>query len=178
MARETFNNLWLVLALVITTCSVVVVEGFSNPLIGSGFGAHTGNHAAQSSASYTASLSMSSFSSDGSEYSSKDSDYDMEDIEERNWGDENYDEDEDDVETLEMKPVPMSKNAGNRFVALYWDHELEQNKKEGDPRESWWLHYDRDDLNEDHVMFCRKANLYNETFNDGSMVDVMRSLPM
>mmetsp|Transcript_19481 Transcript_19481/g.40060 ORF Transcript_19481/g.40060 Transcript_19481/m.40060 type:complete len:366 (+) Transcript_19481:13-1110(+) len=123
-------------------------------------------------------LSMSSFSADGSEYSAKDSDYDADETEERNWGGPGFDEDDDDVETVEQKPVPMSKNAGNRFVALYWDHELEQNKPSGDPRESWWLHYDRDDLNEDHVMFCRKANLYNETFNQESMVDVMRSLPI
>ena len=123
---------------------------------------------------------MSSFSADGSEYSSKDSDYDTDDIEERNWGDNEFgnNSEEDDVETIEMTPIPMSKNAGNRFVALYWDHELEQNKLEGDARESWWLHYDRDDLNEDHVMYCRKANLYNETFNQESMVDVLRSLPM
>jgi len=124
---------------------------------------------------------MSSFSADGTEYSSKDSDYDTDDTEEKNWGDEDgeyHADGEDDVETVEQKPVPMSKNAGNRFVALYWDHELEQNKAEGDPRESWWLHYDRDDLNEDHVMFCRKHNLYNETFNQDSMVDVMRSLPL
>jgi len=123
---------------------------------------------------------MSSFSADGSEYSAKDSDYESDGVEERNWGDDEYKEegDEDDVETVEQKPVPMSKNAGNRFVALYWDHELEQNKQEGEPRESWWLHYDRDDLNEDHVMFCRKNNLYNETFNEDSMVDVMRSLPI
>ena len=75
----------------------------------------------------------------------------------------------------------MSKNTGNRFVSLYWDHELEEkklHKEEEPPRESWWLHYDRDDLNEDHVMFCRKNNLYNETFNSDSMVDILRSLPM
>lgn len=90
---------------------------------------------------------------------------------------------EDDVETIELEPVPMSKNAGNRFVALYWDHELEHQriKAIGDPheeRDPWQLHYDRDELNEDHVMFCRKRNLYNETFNTDSMVDVMRSFPM
>ena len=125
-------------------------------------------------------LFMSSFSADGSEYSSKDSDYDNDDVEEKNWNEDGEfrDDGDDDVETVEQKPVPMSKNAGNRFVALYWDHELEQNKAEGGPRESWWLHYDRDDLNEDHVMFCRKSNLYNETFNEDSMVDVMRSLPL
>lgn len=146
------NNVCLavVVAVAAILCQMVVVQGFSvtntrsNP--------------------NCAPLFMSSFSADGSEYSSKDSDYDADDVEEQNWGENNsgFDDGEDDVETVEQKPVPMSKNAGNRFVALYWDHELEQNRLEGEPRESWWLHYDRDDLNEDHVMFCRKANLYNE----------------
>ena len=27
-------------------------------------------------------------------------------------------------------------------------------------------------------MFCRKRNLYNETFNSDSMVDILRSLPL
>lgn len=125
---------------------------------------------------------MSSFSADGSEYSSKDSDYDTDDAESMRGfggGDNTEDGEDDEVETIEQKPVPMSKNAGNRFVALYWDHELEERRADGkDPRESWWLHYDRDDLNEDHVMHCRKRNLYNETFNEDSMVDVMRSLPI
>jgi len=132
--------------------------------------------------SITTSLSMSSFSADGSEYSSKDSDYDNDDIEDMRSNYNGYrDDDQDDVETIELGPVPMSKNSGNRFVALYWDHELEEkklNKTNSPPRESWWLHYDRDDLNEDHVMFCRKRNLYNETFNTDSMVDIIRSLPI
>lgn len=175
---------WFLAAIAITIC-VVAVHGFSNPQ----FSSHgNNNHPTHTKATVTAAtpttattLFMSSFSSDGTEYSSKDSDYDTEgDVEERNWGEgETGDEENDDVETVEQKPVPMSKNAGNRFVALYWDHELEQNKKSGEAaRESWWLHYDRDDLNEDHVMFCRKNNLYNETFNQDSMVDVMRSLPI
>ena len=158
------------MALAVFLCNIILVQGFS---LGSCVNKAAVDRKAQNA------LFMSSFSSDGSEYSSKDSDYDTDDIEERNWDDNNqYNSGMDDVETIELKPVPMSKNAGNRFVALYWDHELEQKKKEGEPRESWWLHYDRDDLNEDHVMFCRKANLYNETFNQESMVDVMRSLPM
>jgi len=168
--RFATSSAWLVLALVVATCTMAV-HGFSNA-----FGVT--NSAATHPSSTV--LFMSSFSSDGSEYSSKDSDYDSDDIEERNWGDgeNDYDDEQDDAETIEMKPVPMSKNAGNRFVALYWDHELEQNRNEGDSRESWWLHYDRDELNEDHVMYCRKTNLYNETFNQDSMVDVMRSLPI
>lgn len=129
-------------------------------------------------------LFMSTFSSDGSEYSSKESDYDFDDVDMsrfQNMGPSGIME--DDVETIELEPVPMSKNAGNRFVALYWDHEMEQQRIQatGDPheeRDPWQLHYDRDELNEDHVMFCRKRNLYNETFNTESMVDVMRSFPM
>ena len=164
------------MALAITICNAAVVHGFS---LGSN-SCNNGATVVKARRQTPSSLFMSSFSADGSEYSAKDSDYESDGVEERNWGDDEYKEegDEDDVETVEQKPVPMSKNAGNRFVALYWDHELEQNKQEGEPRESWWLHYDRDDLNEDHVMFCRKNNLYNETFNEDSMVDVMRSLPM
>jgi hypothetical protein len=131
----------------------------------------------RSSTSFS-SLAMSSFSADGSEYSSKESDYDFEEMDMnsfRNMGDSGIVE--DDFPTEELQPVPMSKNAGNRFVASYWDHELQK----GDPndnRDPWELHYDRDILNEDHVMFCRKRNLYNETFNSDSMVDVVRSFPM
>ncbi|KAL3906417.1 MAG: hypothetical protein SGARI_004017 [Bacillariaceae sp.] len=80
---------------------------------------------------------------------------------------------EDDIPTEELQPVPMSKNTGNRFVALYWDHELQD-----DGRDPWQLHETRDERNEDHVMFCRKRNLYNETFNQDSMVDILRSLPI
>jgi hypothetical protein len=123
-------------------------------------------------------VSMSTFSSDSSDYSSKDSDYDTEDIDMNLFrNDMDTGIMEDDIPTEELKPVPLSKNAGNRFVALYWDHEL----RKGDPndqRDPWELHYNRDDLNEDHVMFCRKRNLYNETFNTDSMVDIMRSFPM
>ena len=163
----------LVVILAAALCAVVV-HGFSNPNLAKTLPA--GNVQARPQQQQQQPLFMSSFSADGSEYSSKDSDYDTDEMETRTEYKGN--DDEDEVETVEQQPVPMSKNAGNRFVALYWDHELEQNKAEGDPRESWWLHYDRDDLNEDHVMYCRKHNLYNETFNQDSMVDVMRSLPM
>jgi hypothetical protein len=100
---------------------------------------------------------MSSFSADGSEYSSKESDYDFEEIDMSRF--QKMDESgimEDDIPTEELQPVPMSKNSGNRFVALYWDHELQN-----DNRDPWQLHEDRDERNEDHVMFCRKRNLYN-----------------
>ena len=65
------------------------------------------------------------------------------------------------------------KNSGNRFVALVWDQEVDTQG-----RDQMQLHEDREELVEDHVMFCRKQNLYNETFNTESMVDVMRSYPM
>jgi len=129
-------------------------------------------------------LFMSSFSVDGSEYSSGDSDYDNDDdmMDSMNSYRQFRNADggvvEDDVPTVELQPVPMSKNAGNRFVALYWDHELERLQNQDNPRDPWQLHYDRDELNEDHVMFCRKRNLYNETFNQNSMVDIMRSFPI
>ena len=118
---------------------------------------------------------MSSFASDGSEYSSKDSDYgedEMASMDAMGIGDVPGD-DEDDAEVVEVGPVPMSKNSGNRLVALYWDQDVDTNG-----RDAMDLHEKRDLLVEDHVMFCRKRNLYNETFNTDSMVDIMKSLPM
>ena len=124
----------------------------------------------------TQQLFMSSFSADGSEYSSKKEDYVDDDAAQRvqyGGGEFNDDDDQDDVETVEEKPVPMSKNSGNRFVAIVWDQDLDNQN-----RDALTLHEDRDSLIEDHVMFCRKRNLYNETFNKDSMVDILRSLPM
>jgi hypothetical protein len=83
-------------------------------------------------------------------------------------------EEQDDTATIELQPVPLSKNAGNRFVAVVWDKQLSQTKN-SDPLE--W-HYNRVQLTEDHVMFCRRANLYNATFNVDSNVDVLWSLQM
>ena len=115
---------------------------------------------------------LSSFAADWSEYSAKESDYEDEDaINVERFG-PGMEEDEDS-EVKEEKPVPMSKNTGNRFVALYWDQDVDIHG-----REAMDLHLDRDDLNEDHVMFCRKRNLYNETFNTDSMVDILKSLPL
>lgn len=117
---------------------------------------------------------QSSFAADGSEYSSPDSS-DAEDDADDSMSsyDRNYRED-DETPTIELKPVPMSKNAGNRFVAFFWDAQLNENPE----KDSLDLHEDRIALTEEHVMFCRKANLYNETFNQDSMVDVLWSLPM
>ncbi len=126
----------------------------------------------------------SSFAADGSEYSSKDkSDFDDDDDRSGSMSglDRTYrdDDDEDDSPTIELQPVPLSKNAGNRFVVFVWDRELSsKGGPEGEGPDALDLHYDRIQLTEDHVMFCRKANLYNETHNTASMVDVLWSLPM
>lgn len=115
-----------------------------------------------------------SFSSDGAEYSSKDSDYLDEEVPKTPEYELDYsDEDSFSTGVVEEKPVPMSKNAGNRFVALVWDQEVDTQG-----REELELHDGRDDLCEEHVMFCRKRNLYNETFNSDSMVDILKSLPI
>lgn len=120
------------------------------------------------------SLQQSSFAADGSEYSSKDSsDFEDDDDSMGRFG-RYRDDNDDETPTIELQPVPLSKNAGNRFVALVWDRELSKDKS----KDALDLHYDRIELTEDHVMFCRKANLYNETFNQESMVDVRWSQPM
>ena len=115
---------------------------------------------------------MSSYSADGSEYSSKESDYDDDGLPGDDYDFSNQAEQEM-APTVELQPVPMSKNAGNRFVAFVWDQELDTSG-----RDALELHEDRDALTEDHVMFCRKRNLYNDTFNTESMVDILKSLPM
>jgi hypothetical protein len=115
----------------------------------------------------------SSFAADGSEYSSNNDnindDDEMDSMNVRG----RYNSDEDETPTQELTPVPMSKNSGNRFVAIYWDQALQPKTKD-----VWDLHEKRVALTEEHVMYCRKANLYNETFNTESMVDVIWSLPM
>jgi hypothetical protein len=118
-------------------------------------------------------LVLSSFAADGSEYSSKDSDYDDEEaVNMLAFQNEDFDEGED-AEVQELSPVLGSKNSGSRFVALMWDQELDTKG-----RDALELHHDRNQIVEDHVMFCRKRNLYNETFNTDSMVDILRSLPL
>jgi len=120
-------------------------------------------------------LYQSSLVADGSEYSSRDSsdmDDDMDDS--GNSYDRNYRDNQDETPTIELSPIPMSKNTGNRFVAFFWDAQLNEDPK----KDGLDLHYDRIALTEEHVMFCRRTNLYNETFNKDSMVDVLWSLPV
>lgn len=121
---------------------------------------------------------FSSFAADGSEYSS-DNNNDFEDDTDIDGlkGSGRRDSDEDETPTIELKPLPMSKNSGNRMVAFVWDQELNDLKLNNN-KDELDLHYDRISLTEDHVMFCRKANLYNESFNTDSACDVLWSLPM
>ena len=115
---------------------------------------------------------MSSYSTDSSDYSPKPSDFEKDDIDyDDPYGYGRHEQKEFIVE--ELKPVGMSKNSGNRFVALLWDRLLD---REG--RKLRDLHDERILLTESHVMACRKANLYNETFNIDSMVDVVWSRQM
>lgn len=118
------------------------------------------------------SLQMSSYSMDGSEYSSSDSDFmDDDDMRANDISEfRDLDDDKEDSPTIELQPVPMSKNSGNRFVAFLWDKEMDTQN-----RDALDLHYDRIALTEDHVMFCRKKNLYGEDFNADSMVDILWS---
>eukprot|EP00585_Thalassiosira_rotula_P008725 CAMPEP_0196136888 /NCGR_PEP_ID=MMETSP0910-20130528/5042_1 /TAXON_ID=49265 /ORGANISM="Thalassiosira rotula, Strain GSO102" /LENGTH=384 /DNA_ID=CAMNT_0041397247 /DNA_START=68 /DNA_END=1222 /DNA_ORIENTATION=+ len=85
-----------------------------------------------------------------------------------------------DVPVHDEIPVPMSRNnVGNRFLALVFDRD-QSSKLEGAEEEDvseflWEMHHERVTLTEDHVMWARKQNLYNETFNTGSMADVLWS---
>ncbi len=117
---------------------------------------------------------LKSFYADSSDYKNSDSDYSSDDDSNNEYGvpiGGGAEDEEVESLTSEESPVPMSKNAGNRFVALVFDKALSQNE-DADVLD---LHEDRISLTEDHVMFCRKANLYNETFNSESMADVLWS---
>lgn len=78
---------------------------------------------------------------------------------------------EEESPSVEESPVPMSKNAGSRFLAFVYDRALTQD----DDIDTMELHNSRVELSEEHTLFCRKANLYNETFNAESMADVLWS---
>ena len=88
-----------------------------------------------------------------------------------------------DVPVTEEIPVPMSRNnVGNRFVAVIYDNEFNNNSKGGggddddaEKKDVWEMHEDRIALTERHVMWARKQNLYNDTFNTESRADVLWS---
>jgi uncharacterized protein YciI len=78
-----------------------------------------------------------------------------------------------DVPVTEEIPVPMSRNnVGNRFLAVVFDGSFD---KDGEKKDAWEMHGDRIALTERHVMWARKQNLYNETFNLESRADVLWS---
>ena len=87
-----------------------------------------------------------------------------------------------DVPVTEEVAVPTSRNnVGNRFLAVVLDRALctkydlenwESNEEEEEDNPLWEMHKDRVALTEDHVMWARKQNLYNETFNTESMADI------
>jgi len=119
---------------------------------------------------------LQSFYSDSSDYKSSDSDFTSEEEIRDEFGvpigaDGSTEEESPSVEET---PVPMSKNAGSRFLAFVYDRAL----TEDDDVDVTDLHENRISLSEEHVMFCRKANLYNETFNSESVADVLWSNQM
>jgi hypothetical protein len=79
-----------------------------------------------------------------------------------------------DVPAVEAKPVPLSKNSAYRFVALYYDAEVDANPG----RTRWERHCLRMNGMQHHVLWARCANMYNETFNNNSMADVVWSYPL
>jgi len=88
---------------------------------------------------------------------------------------DSYVDEEDlaDVPVTEEIPVPNSRNnVGNRFLALVYDRTHSDKWVDGDAIALWDLHEERTSLTEDHVMWARKQNLYNETFNTESMADI------
>jgi hypothetical protein len=129
----------------------------------------------------------SSFAADGSEYSSNDKPEDEDESGTGLGGSGFRDDDGDETATVELQPIPTSKNSGNRFVAFVWDQVLDNIYGSGSSesvaagttkKDALDLHYDRMQHTEDHVMFCRKTNLYNDTFNMESNTDILWSLPM
>mmetsp|Transcript_61736 Transcript_61736/g.91703 ORF Transcript_61736/g.91703 Transcript_61736/m.91703 type:complete len:168 (-) Transcript_61736:38-541(-) len=121
----------------------------------------------------SSSLSMSFFA-DSSDYKGDDYDEDGATIPPTDSAFGGASEDEMESPVTEETPVPMSKNnQGNRWVAFVFDRAMDKNGL--DVME---LHERRVSKTEDHVLFCRMSNLYNETFNYNSMVDVVWSYPM
>ena len=126
----------------------------------------------RSSVSASSVLFMSSY--DMSDYASGPSDFDDEgDVESKYDGMTaaerlEYEGGEPDVK-LEQPP-PLSKNAGNTFIAMIFDKALDTKGRDWEK-----VMEDRMEQSHNHVRWCREANLYNETFNTASMVDVLQS---
>mmetsp|Transcript_30974 Transcript_30974/g.46207 ORF Transcript_30974/g.46207 Transcript_30974/m.46207 type:complete len:390 (-) Transcript_30974:2912-4081(-) len=129
----------------------------------------------------TTTTSLMSFMADSSDYKADKSDY----------GEDGKDPAGDDAAPirgeLDMADVPVTEevavptsrnNVGNRFLALVFDrslcskYDLENWEENGEENPLGEMHKDRVALTEDHVMWARKQNLYNETFNTDSMADI------
>lgn len=87
-----------------------------------------------------------------------------------------------DVPVTDEIAVPASRNnIGNRFLALVFDrshssrYDADAKNEEEYANSLWDMHEDRIALTEDHVMWARKQNLYNDTFNTQSLADVLWS---
>jgi len=123
----------------------------------------------------SSSLRMS-FYSDSSDYKSSESDFSANDEQMSEYGVPINKDDDKGTPSIELTPVPMSKNAGNRFVAVVLDKDLMSlNPEVNGDLNVMEMHQARIALTEEHVMFTRKTNLYNETFNTESMADILWS---
>ncbi|KAL7469683.1 hypothetical protein ACHAXS_009937 [Conticribra weissflogii] len=150
----------------------------------------------------TKTTKLHSFMADSSDYKADKSDFDdgSDDTSSSNSPSRGED-DMANVPVTEEIPVPMSRNnVGNRFVCVVMDRDFRQeyfdledengnflnfedddNDDESDEEQNdvdrvlWHMHDERVALTEDHVMWARKQNLYNETFNTESMADILWS---
>jgi len=117
-----------------------------------------------------------SFYFDSSDYKSSESDFSQDDEPMSDFGVPINKGDDKGNPSTELTPVPMSKNSGNRFVAFVFDKDLMSlNSDVDDDSDVMEMHQSRIALTEEHVMFTRKTNLYNETFNTESMGDILWS---
>ena len=102
-----------------------------------------------------------------------------EDVEE-----EEYEEDEPTEMDMSIKPPEFAEEEPSEKRTAYQDHTLQivdksdLNLDHDDQHILWRMHKERIALTEDHVMWARKQNLYNETFNTESMADVLWSHQM
>lgn len=86
-----------------------------------------------------------------------------------------------DVKVPEFQEEETKKRTAFDFQTLEIRerHELDDTLDEYDNDHILWkMHNDRIKLTEQHVMWARKQNLYNETFNADSMADVLWSHQM
>jgi len=125
---------------------------------------------------FSSSCLQMSFYSDSSDYKSSESDFSTDEEPMSEFGVPINNEDDKGSPSTELTPVPMSKNSGNRFVAVVLDKDMMSlNPEANDDLDLMEMHQSRIALTEEHVMFTRKTNLYNETFNTESMADILWS---